>query len=247
MPELIIAKNEKIQEMENKIDIAVDYAKKVIVENDAQAEQCSDELKMVKKFIKELETRKLESTASYRDAVSSFNNDVKVISVKATEAKVLLETVFIKYSEIKEAEAIAEANRIKQIEIDRIAKEAKDAEEAITATAEENNTPDLLDQAIGINDEAQEQIDAISSEPVKVSTISRGFISSTTLKKTWKAEIVDMPVFLQYIINSKRFELVKVDDAQLNNYARIAGKSIQEKAKTINGIRIYQKVSTGTR
>lgn len=249
MDNVVIKKDDKIIEIETKLDKSIKYCTELVIDSPEAAKMAADEIGFIKNFKKTVGERKLEATKAYRDAVTAFNNTVSEVVDKAEQALKIISPKYIKYIEDEEAKERERVRKEREALAEEERKKAAVIEADIINIAEENNTPELLDQAIQINEEAEQKIQEMQAKSIETKTSVKGFSFSAGLRKTWKAEIVDMEAFLKYVLESKRFELVVPEKTNIGNFARNVGKGFSktEKEKTNFGIRVYYETGTASR
>lgn len=86
----------------------------------------------------------------------------------------------------------------------------------------------------GKTDEAEAIIESVPSVPIVVSDIPK--VSGVFGRKTWKSEVVDFPAFLQWVMDNGMFNLLEVNNSELNALARQ-----QRTATSVPGIRFFEE------
>jgi vacuolar-type H+-ATPase subunit H len=156
----------------------------VSVTNDQELSIATDLLKRIKDRMKWLEEDRKSITDPINKSLKLINGKYKP-SYEFLEllAKKLDQEKIVPYSYNKMMEARKEAERIKQIEFDRIAAE----QEAMKKVANEQGS----DIAQEVSDDLEKQALKLASKDIEVSQQFRTADSVTTLRGRWVCEIVD--------------------------------------------------------
>jgi hypothetical protein len=246
--ELTIKKSAELIELENGITALIMFANTSTITDLATKKLASDNLGYLKSAIKRIEERKLEITSPYRDAVSTFNNQVKLILEPAEVALKSLNKKFIDYVTEQERVAREQAEAERRAEIARIEAEAKLLEQAMIDTAESVNDPELINEAIQQQADAQARIEAIKNQEIIVETSSaRGSNFSTGVRYLPRAKVIDPKAAMIWAANTERYELFEVVSGPLNVLAKTKLGNDTTQKIVENGIEYYYEATTGTR
>jgi len=203
------------------------------ISDDKEAGQVSDHLGFIKKLADDISKIHKKEKQPFWDAgkaaddwKNKFIENLDALTEKAAP-------VMLKWNKKKEAEEV-------QRQLD-IAKAAREAAEALAIQAEahadagiEDTANELLEAAI----KQETKADMIQNNSDHVKVKSRGTWSSSSIKKTWVAEIeskaaIDVAAILKYLPDD---ELVKA-----------ANRAIKDGARKITGFKIYEKEELSTR
>ena len=176
-------------------------------------------LREVKAIQREVDTIRKVALAPHQDEVRRINGLIDPIKASLVSYETAIKQAMKSYTDRVEAER----RRVEGMLRDQ----QRQAEEAARKAAE------ILRQD-GKNDEAEAIEESVPSVPIVVADIPK--VSGVYGRKTWKSEVVDFPVFLQWVIDNGMFNLIDIKDAELNAIARQ-----QRTGGNVPGVRFYEE------
>lgn len=190
-------------------------ARKKIVTDPLRASESLDKGKMLwfaedQKRRAEEERRRLQAIADERARKEREIAEQAAAKQRAIEAEQRAKVEAARVAEEKarrEAEAASATERKRLLaEAEASRKEAEKAERAAAAAA--------------VKVEAAEDKAALVEAPVIAVAAPVPKVSGITTRRTWKATVVDLPAFLEFVFNSRRADLVTVNQAVLDALAK---------------------------
>ena len=245
--EITVIKNEAFTKLEAELSKLIEYCN-IEVKDLATKKVASDALRDIKKAISSIDDKRKECLEPLTTATNLFNAHVKLLTEPAKVARDELNKRFIAYVQEQERLAREEAEEARRAEIRRLEEEKKLTEQAILDSAESAGDNSLIGEAIAKSQEFDALIEANKNQQIIVETkTTRGFSSSTGLRHTAKAKIIDEKLALEFIAISGRFEMVEFVASALSSYAK--NRLPEDKSQKVeeNGMLFYWDVNTSSR
>ncbi len=206
----------------------LDQVSRVVISDDDILATAGDLAKVINTQIKKSDEARLALTKPLKDHCKFIEKSFKETTIPMNEAKAGLK--------IKMDEYVSARHKVQQEEAEEARKLAE--KEALESAVEAEKSGDT-DTAEAIVEAAAELPNTVAKAP-----IARGNLgSSTSTKKTWHGEVVDMKAFLKAIIDGDIPEdFIEISQAKLNKLA-----TSRKVEKTNLGIKLFSKVSAAIR
>jgi hypothetical protein len=223
--------------LQNRLQELLDSAGRApsTIENEEQAEKCTNLTKMLKELAKAADTARVQEKAPHLDAGRAVDAFFSKISEPSTLAAKDMEKRLTAY-----VQAQREAERKRALEEARKAKEEADRMAAEAAELEQAGMADMASQTLADAQKVEataSRLEAKAADDKQLGKV-RSELGSTSLRKTWRVEIADRSALDWATLG--RF---LTDDAIL---AALRGY-VQSGGRELSGARIWQEETTVVR
>lgn len=203
-------------EMEEKIERVgsqLEWARTLAIATPDDYTEAAEALKGIKSLTKEIEScfGPLKQKAS--EAHKSIVAEEKKQLAPLVEAESLCKRKMLGYQDEQRRIAEAEQRRLQAI-ADEKARKEREALEAKAAAAKKPETQAKYAEAAA----------AVAPAPVVYVPTAAPKIAGTSIRRTWKAAVVDHAAFFKFVCESKRDDLIMVNDKAIDSYAKSMGE-----------------------
>jgi hypothetical protein len=189
-----------------------------------ELKDAGDILSNIKSFIKVWTDKKKELVKPFKDGIRGIEAEFDPRIDKATEWKKTLESTMANFQMAELKRQQEEEQKRKEAELVRLEKE----KEILESRAAEQGSNKILSEAIKV----EERQERLMNEPLKTSFTVKSATASTGLKMIWDYEVLDD--------NEVPREYCNPDRGLLR-------RAVNDGAREIKGVRIFEKPSITTR
>jgi hypothetical protein len=206
---IVIKETEAMVGIKREILALLEYAKTIVITNQDENGKAGDTAKLLGSLATKLDNTRKEQTNPVNKLIEDYKAKVDVAVNMAREVKGLIERKQTAYmQEVKKIEQERLAKIAKE-EAERKALEEAERQKHIVKVIESTGVTELSEQATELKKETHQEIVETITQTHFVKVSTKGDVATSGLEYKYSGTVEDTEKALEFILKTRRFELIK--------------------------------------